>query len=114
MKDIDNNSENKKSVSDYDDTDDDDNQLIALTKSASFYIIKTRMPCGSSVISEIETADVEEIDPFRCDTEDDNDNESINMLHYTEPNKTDEKTKYDHLKVAMKKSNTCSNHSMKF
>ena len=72
------------------------------------------MPNAPSVKSEIETANVEEIDLFCSDTEDDNNDESAHVVHSIEPNEIDYSTKHDPINVVVKNCNTFSNHSMTF
>ena len=66
---------------DYDDSDDDDDLLIIFTKKTSSSFRETRTSNNPLAMSEIETSDVEEIDSFCSDAEDDNDDESAHEVH---------------------------------
>ena len=87
---------------------------MTIPNKTSSSVRKTRTPTVSSVASDIETNDVEEIDSFCSDVKDDNEDESTHIVHSTEPNEIDNSLKYDHINVVVKKSNACSNHSMTF
>ena len=89
----------------WDDSDENYDQLITFSKQTSSSARETRMPNVSSVASEIKTANVEEIDSFCSDAEEDNDDESTYIVHSTEPNEIDDSTKHDPIKI---KSNVCS------